>query len=476
MKEYDVVIIGGGVTGCAAAYEFSKYNYKTALLEKENDIATGSTKANSALIHAGYDPDPGTLMARFNARGNQLAHEIAAKLDVPFKKTGSLVLAFSEEERHEIDHLYHNGKKNGVPVEVWDKAQVLEREPNLSRRVVCALWAPTCGIISPWEYSAAMLETAVRNGVDCYLDSGVLRINQLDGKFIIKTGRDKYAAKYVVNAAGLYADKVYQMVGGEGMEITPVRGEYYLFDKTMGNIVSTVVFQCPTKEGKGVVVSPTVHGNLFAGPDNHAAAGRDDVATHYDELKYVREMALKSVPTLDFSENIRNFAGLRANAADDFIVEESAVPGFINAAGIKSPGLSSAPAIAERLVEILDGLGLAAERKKDYIDERKVVRFNEMTREQQAEAIRKNPAYGTVVCRCQTITEGEIIEILKRPVVPKSIDGIKRRCAAGMGRCQGGFCEPRIHDIISRTLGMEMKDVMQDVAGTYIVTGETKED
>lgn len=477
MRQYDVIIIGGGITGCAAAYECSKYDFKTALLEKENDVACGSTKANSALIHAGFDPEPGTLMAKYNARGNALAYELAEKLDIPFKKTGSLVLAFSDEEAKEVQKLYDNGVANNVPVEILTGEEVCKREPNISKKVVCALWAPTCAIISPWEYTAALIETAVTNGVDCYLNSGVKRISKTNGLFEITTeGGEKYRAKYVINAAGLYADKVYEMAGGTGMTITPLRGEYFLFDKTMGDIVSTVVFQCPTKAGKGVVVAPTVHGNLYAGPDSKQAGERDDTSTHKDELDYVREMAVKSVPTIDFSQNIRNFAGLRAAAGDDFIVEESEIENFINAAGIKSPGLSSAPAIAEDLVRILNTCGLALHKKENFLDERKVVRMSHLNQEQRDALIKKNPLYGTVVCRCQTITEGEIVDILHRPVVARSIDGIKRRCAAGMGRCQGGFCEPRIHDIMARTLNVPMKEILQDTAGSYIVTGETKED
>lgn len=477
MQYYDVIIIGGGITGCAAAYEFSKYDFKTALLEKENDVACGSTKANSAIIHAGYDPEPGTLMAKYNVRGNALAHRLAKKLDIPFRETGSLVLAFSDEEVREVRKLYENGVANGVPVEIISGKEVLRREPNISDRVRCALWAPTGAVISPWEFAAALIETAVTNGVDCYLSSGVKRLSRQDGMFEITAGNhEKYRANYIVNAAGLYADKVYEMAGGSGLRITPVRGEYFLFDKTMGGIVSMVVFQCPTKLGKGVVVAPTVHGNLYAGPDSKTAEARDDTATHMDELEHVRQMAVKSVPTIDFSQNIRNFAGLRAVAGDDFVVGESEIPNFINAAGIKSPGLSSAPAIAEDLVRILEGCGLALHRKPEFQGERRVLRMNEMSFEEQDALIRKNPAYGRVVCRCQTITEGEIVDILKRPVAPRSIDGIKRRCAAGMGRCQGGFCEPRIHDIMARTLGIPMRDILQDTEGSYIVTGETKED
>ncbi|MEG0594794.1 MAG: NAD(P)/FAD-dependent oxidoreductase [Christensenella sp.] len=477
MKQYDVIIIGGGITGCAAAYECAKYDFSTALLERENDVACGSTKANSAIIHAGFDPEPGTLMAKYNVRGNELAHDLAKKLDIPFKETGSLVLAFSEEEAKEVNKLYDNGIKSGVPVEILTGEEVLRREPNISDKVICALWAPTCAIISPWEYSAALIETAVVNGAECHLSSGVIRIKQTEDMFEVTAANgEKYRATYIINAAGLYADKVYEMVGGTDMKVTPVRGEYFLFDKTMGDIVSTVVFQCPTKLGKGVVVAPTVHGNLYAGPDSKVTNERDDTATHSKDLDYVHDLAVKSVPTIDFSQNIRNFAGLRAVTGTDFIVEESEIKHFINAAGIKSPGLSAAPAIAEELINILGRGGLRLHKKSDFKDERRVVRFNHLTKAEQDELIKQNPLYGTVVCRCQTITEGEIVDILHRPVVARSVDGVKRRCAAGMGRCQGGFCEPRIHEIMARTLGVRMKDILQDTKGSYIVVGETKED
>jgi len=476
MKKYDVLIIGGGVSGAAAAYEFSKYDFNTALIEKENDVACGSTKANSALIHAGFDPEYGTLMAKYNARGNELAHEIAGKLDVPFEETGSLVLAFDGEQQKHIEHLKENGDKIGVKTELWTKEQVRAKEQNVSDEITGALWAPTCGIISPWEYTAAMCETAVLNGVEIFLETRAERIAKEDGAFTVWTNNGALQADYIVNAAGLYADAVHEMAGGEGFRITPARGEYYLLDKPQGTLVSSVIFQCPTKAGKGVVVGPTVHGNLFLGPDNRVVQERDDTSTHADELRFIKETALKSVPVVDFSQNIRNFAGLRAVGGRDFIVGESPqVKRFFNIAGIKSPGLTSAPAIAEDVLHMMADAGLNVRPRKKYVDERHVVRFAELSAAEQAELVRREPLYGRVVCRCQTITEGEILAILRRPLAPRTMDGIKRRCSSGMGRCQGGFCEPRIHTIIAQELGMEMKEVLQDLDGSYIITGMTKE-
>lgn len=476
MNKYDVLIIGGGVSGAAAAYEFSKYEFKTALIEKENDVACGSTKANSALVHSGFDPEPGTLMAKYNARGNALAHEIAQKLSVPYQRTGSLVLAFDEEQLQTLQSLHQNGVKNGVEVEYLTKEQAMQKEPHLSDEVTGALWAPTCGIISPWEYTAALCETAIRNGVDVFLEAEALAIGQQDGLFSVSTQKGTFYTRFIVNAAGLYADQVHEMAGGWGFSITAARGQYYLLDKPQGKLVNTVVFQCPTKAGKGIVVGPTVHGNLFVGPDNTVVKKRTDTTTHEQQLSYIKKTALRSVPTIDFSQNIRNFAGLRAVGGADFIVGQSAsVKNWVNIAGIKSPGLTSAPAIAEDVADILGSMGLAMHRKKEHIDERSVVRMEELSEQQKKELLRHSPAYGKVVCRCQTITEGEIIDILHRPLIPKTLDGIKRRCSAGMGRCQGGFCEPRIHAIIARELELEMKEVLQDTAGSYIITGPTKQ-
>ncbi|MEG2202823.1 MAG: NAD(P)/FAD-dependent oxidoreductase [Christensenellaceae bacterium] len=477
MVQTDILVIGGGITGCAAAYEFSKYECRTVLIEKENDVACGSTKANSALIHAGFDPEPHTLMAKYNVRGNILAYELAKKLDIPLQKKGSLVVAFSEDEKKTLAHLYENGIKNGVPeLKLLNKEQTLDMEKNLSKEICGSLYAGTCGIVSPWEYTAALIETAIRNGVECYLENEVMSIQRQDEKFIVKTNQQEFMASYIINAAGLYADLIYGMAGGEGLKITAARGEYYLFDKPQGELVQHVIFQCPTAEGKGVVVAPTIHGNLFAGPDNRVAKERDDTSTHKEELEFVRQKAIKSVPSIDFSQNIRNFAGLRAIAGEDFVVGATKIKGFINAAGIKSPGLSSAPAIAEDLVRILGEQGLRLSPKQNHIDERHVVRFHELSDEQKDALIKKNADYGKVLCRCQTITQGEILDILNRPLAPKTLDGVKRRCGSGMGRCQGGFCEPRIHEVIAQHFKKPMQDILQDVAGTYIVSGRTKEE
>lgn len=476
---YDVAIIGCGIIGAATAYELSRYKLKVAVLEASNDVSNATTKANSAILHAGYDPEPGTLMARLNVTGVEMAKELCEKLDVERGQVGSLVLAFDEDDMKLVRRLFHNGEENGVPgLRILKKEEVIAMEPQVSKKVIGALYAPSAAIVSPWELCIALSEMAVENGAELFLDSPATAIDkEADGSYTVHTPGGDFQARYIVNAAGCNADQVHEMVGGCGFTTKPNVGEYYLLDKTQNAMANHVIFQCPTKEGKGVLVSPTVHGNLIVGPNASAVEHDNDVANSAQGLDYVRRLAQKSVPGINFRENIRNFAGVRANTDhDDFIIEESRqAKGFINLAGIKSPGLSAAPAIGVMAVELLQKAGLATEKKDHFIDTRKRTIFRRMTPQQRKEAIEKNPLYGRVVCRCETITEGEIVDAIHRPIVPKSIDGIKRRCNPGMGRCQGGFCGPRVHEILSRELGIPMDQIEMDEHGSYILTTPTKE-
>ena len=473
---FDVAIIGCGVIGAATAYTLARYQLKVLVLEAENDVADGTTKANSAIIHAGYDPEPGTRMARLDVLGNRLAGEICERLDVPFKRNGSLVLAFSEEEIPHLKKLYSNGVANGVPgIRLLDAAQVRELEPNLSDQVVAALYAPSAGVISPWEYALAMAQVAVRNGVRLERSSRVTAIRKLEGEgYELHTGTGDYQARRVINAAGLHSEEIHNMVAPPSFHIQPTRGQYYLLDKSEGSRVNCVIFQCPTKLGKGILVSPTVHGNLIVGPDAELVDG-DDTSTTAAALEQVAELGRKSVPSVDLRASIRNFAGVRANSdRGDFVIEEAA-PGFIDLAGIKSPGLSSAPAIALEAVELLKGTGLELREDPDFLDGRRRPRFKELGEEEKRALIAKDPAYGRVICRCETITEGEILEAVRAPIPPVSVDGVKRRCSAGMGRCQGGFCGPRVLEILSRELHRDPTEILKDKAGTVILTGQTKQ-
>ena len=474
---YDVVIIGCGVVGASAAYELARYKLRVAVLEAAADIAAGTTKANSAIIHAGYDPEPGTLMARLNVEGNRLTGEICEKLQVPFKRVGSLVVAFSPEQLPTLRTLYDRGCKNGVPgLRLLSGEEARAMEPGLSEEVCGALLAPSAGIIDPWGFAIAMAETAVRGGVELRRDCPVTGIEDTGAGFVLHTPTGDVTARFVLNAAGVDADRVHEMLEPNDWHTLPSRGEYYLLDKSEHDRVSRVIFQCPGPEGKGVLVAPTIHGNLICGPNAEAVEDRLDLGNTAAGMAEVRAKASRSVPGIQWRQNIRNFAGLRANTTrSDFIIEESgAHPGFIDLAGIKSPGLSSAPAIAKMAARMLAAGGLALEPDPDFVDRREHIVFKELSAVEKNELIRKDPRYGRVVCRCETITEGEIVAALHSPIPPRSINGVKRRCNAGMGRCQGGFCGPRVQEIIARELGIDQAEVLLEQAGSTILTGRTK--
>lgn len=471
---YDVAIIGSGITGSACAYFLSKYRLKIAVIEKNNDVCCGTTKANSAIIHAGYDPHPETLMAKLNVKGSAMAKEICAKLDVPYNQIGSLVVAFSEEEAKTVEELFERGNANGVPdLKILNREELKEAEPMISDEALCALYAPSAAIVNPWEYGLAMAETAVRNGAEILLESEVTSIKKENGVFKITAGEKEIEAKYVINAAGVNCDDVHNMIAPPKFKVIPSAGEYYLLDKSEGKRARHVIFQCPNKDGKGVLVSPTVHGNLIVGP-NADARDKDDTSTKTRCLDFVREKAVKSVPSINFRENIRNFTGVRAaTEIDDFIIE-FACEGFLDLAGIKSPGLSAAPAIAGLAVKMLGESGLALEEKESFTDERTHLRFKHLSDEEKNNAVKKNSAYGRVICRCETITEGEIIDALNSPIPPVSLDGIKRRAGTGMGRCQGGFCGPKVLEIMAKYKNEPFEAVLQDNTGSVILTGKTK--
>lgn len=474
---FDVAIVGGGACGCSLLYELSRYQVNAVLLEKENDVSVGTTKANSAIVHAGYDPVPGTLMARYNVEGNRMLEQLCGDLDILYKKIGSLVVGFSQEDRKTLELLYRRGVANGVPdLRMVEREELHQMEPALSKQALFALWAPSAAIINPWELAIAQAEAAVQGGAQVLLDTEVIGIEKKDGAFVIQTGKGPVSARFVINAAGVQADRIAAMVGDNSFQILPNRGEYFLLDTVQGKLVSRVIFQCPTKLGKGVLVSPTVHGNLIVGPNSQDVDAADTETTQAG-LQHVRAAALKSVPAINFRDTIRNFAGVRAiSTQEDFIVGPSAAcDGFFNIAGIKSPGLTSSPAIARDMAEMLHHAGLQLTPNPDFVPHRRVTRFQSLSAKERGEAIRRNPLYGTIVCRCETVTEGEIVDAMHRPLAPRSVDGIKRRCTPGMGRCQGSFCGPRVQAIIARELGIAEEQVPLDRAGMNITLGRTKQ-
>ncbi|AYE34043.1 NAD(P)/FAD-dependent oxidoreductase [Clostridium septicum] len=476
---YDVAIIGAGVIGASIFRELTKYNLKAIVLEKENDVSMGTTKANSAIIHAGYDPKIGTLMAKYNVKGNEMFESLCKELDVPFKRNGSLVVAFSEEEMKTVQELYENGNKIGVKgLKILNKEELLEKEPNLSQEVVGALYAPTGGIVGPFEYTIALMENAVTNGGELMLRAEVNKIEKLKDIFKLTTKDGRIVeAKYVINASGIHADDIHNLICKEAFKIIPRKGEYFVMDKTQGSLVSSTIFQCPSKLGKGILVTPTIHGNLLVGPDAEDIDDKDDTKTEGDRLDYIRETSMKTTKKINFRESIRNFAGLRANpSTGDFIIQEAEdVKNFIDVAGIKSPGLSSAPAIAEGVVEILKNCGLTLTKNEKFNPIRKEIRFMELSAEEKADVIKKDPRYGKIICRCESITEGEIVAAIERCFGENmTLDGVKRRCRPGMGRCQGGFCGPKVQEIIARELSIKMEDINLEKDGSYILVGKTK--
>ncbi len=469
----DVLIIGGGVVGTAVAMELSRYHGSITVVEREEDVCCGTSKANSAIIHAGFDAEPGTQKARFNVEGNAMMDDLAERLDFPFERCGALVVRTKEEDPEKLRDLYQRGIQNGVPgLEIVDRERLAGMEEHLSLEVEEALWAPTSGIVCPFNMTIAFAENAAENGVSFKLDTEVLGIEKAAVGYIVKTSRGDMETKAVINCAGVYADTLHNMVSRKKQRIIPRRGQYCLMDKAVGNYVSHTIFQLPSKMGKGVLVTPTVHGNLLVGPTAENISDKEGVNTTQEGLASLRATASRSVKGLPYDQVITSFAGLRAHEdGGDFIVGEAQdAPLFFDASGIESPGLSSAPAIASFLArEVSERLHL--EKKKNPIERRKgLIRPNELSMEERNELIKKDPAYGRIVCRCELVTEGEIRDAIKRSLGARSLDGIKRRTRAGMGRCQAGFCTPKTMALLSENIPEPMMKVSKSGRGSELLT------
>ncbi len=475
MKRYDVVIIGAGVTGCAVARELSKRKGSFLVLEKNSDVCEGTSKANSAIIHAGFDAEPGTLKAKMNVRGNQLMDRISRELDVPFKRVGAFVVCLHEGDMPHLQELYERGLKNGVSgLKLVSGQEARSLEPNLSEQVCGALLAETSGIVCPFELTLGMAESAAKNGVEFRFDAEVTGLERAENGWVIHASTGDVQAGAVVNAAGVYSDKLHNLVCEKKLSITARKGEYMLLDKTAGKHVARTIFQLPGKYGKGVLVSPTIHGNLLVGPTAADTEDREDVATTAAGLNEVREKSALAVKDVPLRQVITSFTGLRAHEKDDdFVLGESA-PGFFDAAGIESPGLSSAPAIGEYLSKLLEEkLGLQENKAFDPI-RKGVPKIAALPAEERAEKIRENPAYGAIVCRCEQISEGEILDAIHGILGAKTLDGVKRRTRAGMGRCQSGFCSPRVMELLSRELSLDLKDIRKNGKASAIVWEQTR--
>lgn len=475
---YDVAIIGGGVIGAMTAMLLSHYELTVCLLEKENDIAMGTTKANSAIVHAGFDARAGSLKAKLNVRGSAMMEGICKDLSVSYERNGALVIGFDESDCKKLEELYENGKQNGVrDLALLDRKQLLELEPNLSDEVSQGLYAPTSAIVCPYDLTLAAMGNAMDNGAELELNFEVSSIEILqEGYRILSAEGKSLEAKNVINAAGVYADKIAAMVGDCSFSIHPRKGEYLLLDKEQGNFVRHTIFTVPTKLGKGVLVSPTVDHNLILGPTAEDGTDKEDKTTTEQGLAAVKRGAKASVKNLNLSAVITSFSGLRAvGDTGDFVIKPSR-KGFFNGAGIESPGLSASPAIAELLVSQLAEDGLVLKEKKNFIRTRTSYKhFSEWSSAEKNRVIKENPAFGNIICRCEQISEGEILHALRSHPKPRDLDGVKRRTRSQMGRCQGGFCSPQIVKILAEEMGVPLEAVSKSGSGSEILTGKTKE-
>lgn len=474
---YDVAIIGAGVTGSAIARYLARYQVKACVIEREEDVCDGTSKANSAIVHAGFDAKPGSLKAKMNVRGSEMMEALSKELDFPYKKNGSLVVATKDQDASKLDALKEQGEENGVKgIRILEEKELKEMEPNLADDVVKALYAPTGAIVCPFNLTIALAENAADNGVEFFLNTTVEKVERDGDHYRIETDGKTFEAKAVVNAAGVYADAINNMVSVKKYHIVPRRGQYELLDKTAGNHVSHTIFQLPSKMGKGVLVTPTVHGNLLVGPTAEDIDNKEGVNTTAEGLNSLGKTAALSVKNVPLREVITSFAGLRAHEdGGDFVIGEAEdAPNFFNALGIESPGLSSAPAIGEYLADLV-AKKLGLEKNPDFNGTRKgIVDPSTMTIEERNELIKKNPAYGQIICRCEMITEGQILDAIHRTLGARSLDGVKRRTRAGMGRCQAGFCSPRTMEILEREVPMSAFDVTKSGGKSKIVIGYNK--
>lgn len=486
---YDVIIIGAGVSGCAIARELSRYQLKIAVLEKASDVCEGTSKANSGIVHAGYDAKPGTLKARLNVAGSRRMEALSRELDFPYKKNGSIVLCFDEKEKGKLEELKARGEKNGVEgLRILNQSELSALEPLAGENAAAALYAPAGGIVCPFGLTIALAENAADNGVAFQFGTQVKGVKRLEKGYLVQTDRQDYEAEIVINAAGVHADEIHNMVSNDFMEITPRKGEYLLYDKKVGGMVSHTLFQLPTALGKGILVTPTVHGNLLTGPTAVDIENKEGTDTSGEGLAQAALKAALSVSNIPGKAVITSFAGLRAHITkrpllqeqtedgegrgekEDFVIGEvSGAPGFIDVAGIESPGLTCAPAIGEYVAQIVKKR-LALEQKENFISTRKGIKSMALASdEERHELIKENPAYGNVICRCEMVTEGEILNAIHRTLGATTTDGIKRRTRAGMGRCQSGFCNPKVVEILARELEIDESEIRKSGENSWYI-------
>ena len=471
----DILIIGAGITGCLLARALSRFHAQILVLEAGSDIAEGATKANSGIVHAGYDAKPGSRKAFFNVQGASMYPDLCKSLGVPYQNCGALVIAFTPEEKNILADLLERGKNNGVKgMRILSRAETLQTEPNLNPDVLSSLLVPSSGIVSPYELAFAAADDAAVNGVSFSFNEKVLSIHRLEsGGFSVKTDGSCHTAKTIVNCAGASGALLHNLISPDQLTMIHRRGQYYLLDRAAVLPFTRTIFQCPSVMGKGVLVSPTVHGNLLVGPNAEDIQDPLDTETTSDGLASVLKAAVKTWPQLSVRTNITNFSGVRAHlTSDDFLIGRvSGCPDCYEAIGIESPGLSSAPAIARHLSTMI-AEDLSLSRKEDIEPYPLPPKpFHEMSDEERAVAVAENEQYGNVICRCEVVTEAEIRQAIRRPVGARSIDGIKRRTRAGMGRCQGGFCLPRVASILAEELGQSLLETTKNGGESHLLSG-----
>ncbi len=474
---YDVVIIGAGVVGAMIARELSAYKLSICILEKEHDVAMGATKANSAIVHAGFDAKEGSLKAKLNVKGSKMMEQVTTELGVKYSRNGSLVVGFNEEDRETLASLLTRGNANGVEgLEIIERERVLELEPNIGDEVICALYAPTGAIVCPYELTVAAIGNAMDNGADLKRNFEVKKITSYGDYYEISSDTETVSARFVVNAAGVYSDEIAKMVGDDSFNVHPRRGEYLLLDRECGSTVSHTIFMTPSKMGKGILVSPTVDNNLLVGPTAVDTEDKNDKSTTEEFFASIFDIAGRSVKNIPRNKTITSFCGLRAvGDSGDFIIN-LAKKHFVNAAGIESPGLSASPAIAEYVRTLLGADGLILEKNPDFNPIRRAMHaFREASIEEKNRMIKENPAYGRIVCRCESVTEGEILDAIHMNPRATDLDGVKRRTRAQMGRCQGGFCSPYIIEMLARELDIPYEGVTKFGGESYVSLGKTKE-
>ncbi|MDO4541796.1 MAG: NAD(P)/FAD-dependent oxidoreductase [Bacillota bacterium] len=475
---FDIAIIGAGVNGALIARELAKYNVSLVVLEKCADVAMGTSGANSGIVHAGFDCKPGTLKARYNVEGCELMPQIAKELGVAYEQNGSLVVAYSQEEIYAVQELYARGVLNGVEdIEIIGREKLRELEPNISPAAVGALYARKAGIICPYGLTVAAMGNAMDNGAVLRRDFEVVAITKANGGFVISSPTDEVEADCIINAAGIYADKISALAGDTFFSIKPRRGEYLLLDKEARGMVRHTLFKAPGPMGKGILVSPTADGNIIVGPTAEDITDKEDTSTTSQGLEQVAIGGRLPIPNLPLNLVITSFAGLRAvGSTGDFIIGPSqSVPGLFQVAAMESPGLASSPAVALAVEKYLREAGILNQKKRDYDPIRRhTPRLRELPQEERERWIAKNPKYAKIICRCEEVSEGEIIDAIHANPTAMTSDGLKRRTGTGMGRCQGGFCLPLVTDILSRELAIEPEDVTKRGKGSELLVGRTK--